>query len=429
MPIGCSRHNPTVESLRRHNHFVKNLTYHTGMRKAYDPLRYPNLSSLTVRTKEDVVLYLYQYGQLRDLEIHGDIIPALRPVWKPAHPMPNLLSLKIDQMDIHRAATEVFWDLCTRLHSLDIQRTGIARLPGKSMKFERLLRLNVSLQSEHTYDQVLDWITQCPNLTELHWGYTKRRTAPCDTFANRVANGTWPGLNELRLKHFYQQEANPARIAQGMRQIRTLCMNGYRFGMTCLTALRPHFDTLRVLNIKFDSSVAGPAFSEILASCPHLEDLTLSRVTSQDIIQGRPWVCGRSMRVLRLNVMISPGQDTDRHQQLVLERVSQLVNLVSLTLDHYSSLQSACLCLRLGKGLEQLSTLKHLMRLSIINYHYELAQADVQETIKAIDDRVALILKEAGVSANNHTTTYSALLTSILSTLNRKVGPSQHSFS
>ncbi|KAK3810266.1 MAG: hypothetical protein J3Q66DRAFT_65020 [Benniella sp.] len=424
---------PTLESLHRHMHLVKKLEYYTVLWTANDPVHHINLSLRKVFSKEhhsDLSLRKvfrkeddrHQYDQLRELTICWDVAAPLptRSIWKPTHSLLNLLKLKIDQVDIDPAATEVFWDLCTRLHSLDIRNTGIARLPDKCMKFERLLRLDVSLESGYTYDQELDWITQCPNLTKLSWRHCELRAAPSDTFANRVANGTWPGLSDLRLGHSYPQEASPARIAQVMRQIRAFSIMAYRIDMAFLTALRPHFHTLRELDIAFDHAVAGPAVSEILASCPCLKNFNLSRVMSQDIIQGPPWVCGSSMRYLRVNVMISPGQDADRHQQLVLERVSHLVNLDSLTLDQYGPLQSTYLSLRLGKGLEQLSTLKQLSFLKISNYLQELSQADVQWMIehwkslsyfhgtvnKAVDERIVPMLKEAGVNADIHTSTF-----------------------
>jgi len=100
---------------------------------------------------------------------------------------------------------------------------------------------------------------------------------------------------------------------------------------------------------------------------------------SQDIVQGRPWVCEPK---LSLNVIISPDQDADHHQRLILERVSRLANLKDLTLHHVPRVgEIAQLSLQLGKGLEQLSTLKSLSTLRLILNVYNVSTAEVQVTM------------------------------------------------
>ena len=396
---GC---NPTVESLRRHVHLVKNLTYHTEAWRKYDLIPCSNLLSLELHCNTgSSPIVIAQYDQLRDLVISGGQprIFTPRPIWKPTHSMLNLLSLKIDQMDIEPAATEVFWDLCSRLHSLDILNTGIARLPDRSMTFERLQKLGLWLRPAHPFEQQLDWIAQCPNLTNLYWSDQSGRMAvSSDAFANRVASGAWPELSELRLIHHSPSDAQLSRIIHGMRQVKALDVYESQFGLPTITALRPHFHVLRKLNTIFTETVMGSIAPEILASCPQLEDFTIGRIMSQDILQGRPWICERSMRSLRLNVAISPVQDVDQHQQLILERISRLINLENLTLRHFQyDEENTQLGLRLGKGLERLSTLKKLVNLNFLNYTQELSTAEAQVS----NDILVTLMSEKVCSAED----------------------------
>ncbi|KAK3810268.1 MAG: hypothetical protein J3Q66DRAFT_352662 [Benniella sp.] len=360
-----SRYNPTVESLRRHLHLVKDLVYDRTIWKEYEPILCRNLLTLELFCDECSTIDIAQYGQLRELVIRA-IRPSLRiqfPVWKPAYSMQNLLHLMLNHTDIDATATDTFWDICTRLRVLILQNISIERLPDKSMRFERLLTLEMEFRSVHPSEEQLDFIIRCPKLTKLDWSEETERRSPLvlDAFADHVANGAWPGLTRLRLGHDYPPnwDAQFAKIIQGMRQICMLDISGPILGSYNFKALRPHFHTLRRLNIEFGSTVTGSATPEILASCPCLEEFTILGAMSQDIVQGRPWVCEHSMTNLYLNVIISPGQDADHHQRLILERVSRLVNLEKLAVDHLlHGVEGAQLGLHLGKGLEQLSTLK-----------------------------------------------------------------------
>lgn len=297
--------------------------------------------------------------------------------------MKNLLSLRLDHIKVSPTATDLFWDLCTQLHSLDILVTGVERLPRKDITFRRLGKLGLLLLPEHPFEEQLDWITRCPNLIELNWSDPSGRVSLMlsDAFAHHVVNGAWPDLSELRLTYFSQSDAQLIRILQGMRQVKVLDVEGFRFGQSTFEALRPHFRVLKHLNVRFNPAVAGSAFPEILASCPQLEELTMHQVKSQDILGGLPWVCEHSIRTLRLNVIIPSGQDVDLHQRLVLERVSRLVNLETLVLNHTDHNGDGIhLGLRLGKGLEQLNTLKKLVNLTVSSYTQELSTSEAQVT-------------------------------------------------
>ncbi|KAF9363074.1 hypothetical protein BGX34_004963 [Mortierella sp. NVP85] len=366
-------------------HLVKDLTYDMTLWQEYESILCHNLLALELFCDEGFTIDIAQYDQLRDLVIRV-YRPGLRtqfPVWKPAHSMQNLLHLLLNDTDIDATATDTFWDICTRLRVLILRGISIERLPDKSMRFERLNVLELSFRSAHPLEEQLDLIIRCPKLTKLDWSEERERRSllVLDAFVNHVANGAWPKLTRLRLEHDCPPDwdAQLAKIIQGMRQIHVLDIGGPCLGSHIFTALRPHFHILRKLDIGFDPSVTGSATPEILASCPCLEEFTMFRVMSQDIVQGRPWVCEHSMTNFVLNVIISPGQDADHHQRLILERISRLVKLEKLTLHHIPHVgESTQLGLQLGKGLEQLNTLKSLRSLKLLLYVHEVSTAEAQ---------------------------------------------------
>ncbi|KAK3812209.1 MAG: hypothetical protein J3Q66DRAFT_442961 [Benniella sp.] len=351
-------------------HFIKKLAYHMNAWEEYEPVH-----------SADSPVVVAPYDQLQELAIHGS--PPCS-IWKPTHSIQNLVSLSLYRTDIDSSATDVFWGLCTRLTSLVIRDVVIARLPNESMTFERLCKLKLSLASVpvHPLDQQLDWIIRCPKLACLHWtqcGYDNLPVSPAEAFVNCVANGAWPELSELRSTHHFLSDAQFVRIIHGMRQVKVFDMIGCIPELPSFTALRSHFHVLKTLIVTFGPGV-GLMVPEILASCPHLEDIVVLQIKSQDILQGRPWVCERSMAHLHLGVFVPSGQDADRHQQLVFERISRLNNLKALTLTGHNlyHLDGTHMCLRLGKGLEQLATLKKLFMLSLVQYTHALPMAEAQ---------------------------------------------------
>ncbi|KAF9351988.1 hypothetical protein BGX34_000248 [Mortierella sp. NVP85] len=157
-----------------------------------------------------------------------------------------------------------------------------------------------------------------------------------------------------------------------------------------MTALRSKFPVLKKLTVEVKSSMETSVVPEILASCPQLEQFTMHRVMSRDILLGKPWVCGHSMKRLHLNIIISSGQGRNRHQQHVLERISHLSNLETLTLEHNTrNGKDTHLLLQLGNGLEHLATLKKLRFLVLMCFTQEFTTAEVQ--IHSRVNRVTLL--------------------------------------
>ncbi|KAK3810277.1 MAG: hypothetical protein J3Q66DRAFT_352679 [Benniella sp.] len=282
-------------------------------------------------------------------------------------------------MDIDSACIIDFWSLCARLASLAISHTKVAQLPDKSMTFERLQKLELSLRSSPPSIQQLDWIIQCPNLTFLDWECGRESMSQSmDALATHLSQGSLPRLCGLRSKFFRPSDEQLERILDGMRQVESLDIPRCEFGPLSMTALRSKFPVLKKLTVEAKSSMETSVVPEILASCPQLEQFTMHRVMSRDILLGKPWVC-HSMTKLHLDIIIPSGQGRNRHQQHVLERISHLSSLETLTLEHKTrNGNDTHLQLQLGNGLEHLATLKKLRILVLLYFTQEFTTAEVQ---------------------------------------------------
>jgi hypothetical protein len=376
---------PSVEAFNQHSRFIRNLTYDVKSWDAYASTHCRDLSTLLVHCIWNEPPVIAQYDKLRDLSIKNvkELSLDIFPLWRPSNSFQNLSSLCVMAVDIDPAGADDFWDQCIRLESLSISLSSIPRLPNKSMKFERLRKLELAPRRGHSLELWQEFITQCPGLTSLGWGCGGGESVAMDNFIAQLAKGTWPNLCELRLSCLCPPDERLGQILNVMPQVKSLDTHGSTFGPLSLAALRPHFSILRQLKMEYSRypEAAQLAIPEILASCPQLEILVAGEVTARNILQGQPWVCERTLKTLHLCVIISPGQDTDHQQQHVLERISRLYNLENFGLLHGTGTSDegiTHISLELGKGLEHLSTLKKLRRLLLGSRSILMAEADVE---------------------------------------------------
>ncbi|KAK3810323.1 MAG: hypothetical protein J3Q66DRAFT_391431 [Benniella sp.] len=289
----------------------------------------------------------------------------------------NLSSLVLVGVKIELEDSANFWDQCTRLELLSITFTRIAQLPDSSLTFGRFSRLVLVMNPmQRPIEQHLVWMVRCPNLNSLSWRDGIASRTSMHAFANHQASGACPNLCELDLSLLYPPDTQLCQIIKGMRQVKTLTIDECRFGPLSFAALRPHFSEKLDIDANSTTSQMVP---EVLASCSHLEWFFMRRVMSQDIIQGRPWVCTHSMTFLQLNIIIPPGQDVDHHQRQVLERIALLTNLENFFLDHKFNIEGGTLLgLQLGKGLELLTTLKRIRQFALLNHTQQFTEHKVE---------------------------------------------------
>ncbi|KAK3810278.1 MAG: hypothetical protein J3Q66DRAFT_65056 [Benniella sp.] len=386
--------NPPLEAFIRYSHYLKDLFLNIDAPKDYRVAPCPNLLNLKVHIMRvylkkkpiDIVpVVIAQYQQLRRLSIQASPMISQRVIWKPVH-YHNLSELDLDLLEIEPAGTVAFWELCTQLVSLKFEKVTVAEMPARSITFDRLQRLRLELKSRNSLEHQLEWITQCPNLTSLHWCYSDN---PSSGVMRRFVPGTWLHLSELSLSRIEFTDAQMARVIGAMQDLKSLSVQTCEVGSRFLEALHHHSQTLTLL-ATISCGVLTPSFvPEILASFPHLENLYVQRVKSKDIIDSPPWVCERSLKVLRIGISFSLNQGAE-YQRQVLQRISRLTNLNKLIVDRGRQIEYS-LDLRLENGLDQLATLKQLEKLELLFYMEHISVRDVEwminnwKSLKVVD--------------------------------------------
>jgi len=349
----------------------------------------PNLSNLRVHifrfeqseSTDIIPVVTAQYEQLRYLWINGiKMRPSQRIIWKPVH-YHNLSQLELQYLEIEPTGTATFWDLCTQLVSLKIEEVTVDEMPARSITFDRLQRLVLKLKSRNPIERQLEWITQCPNLNCLSWSCSDDGE-PTSRFMRPFVPGTWPHLRRLILEGIGFTDVQLARVIGAMQDLKTFSVQTCEVGSRVLEALRHHSQTLTYLGAISCRVLTPSCVPEILISFPHLECLYVQRVKSQDIINGPPWVCERSLKVLRIGISFSLNQDAE-HQRQVLQRISRLTNLKKLILD-CGRRSKKNLHLRLETVLDQLATLKQLKTLELHPRMEPLSVRDVEVWILLI---------------------------------------------
>ncbi|KAF9953925.1 hypothetical protein BGZ65_004347 [Modicella reniformis] len=191
--------------------------------------------------------------------------------------------------------------------------------------------------------------------------------------------GTWPDLEDLDLVESGASDPQLALIFGGMRRIHGLSITRTDLGIQTRAALRPHFPWLTNLDITMNAVYTGKFVAEVLRSCPQLENLKTDRISVDYFLDGVPWACEKSLKVLEICFEVLPRMRSEDLGPLLI-LLSRLRNLERLDLTDPEASLSNILSLefRLDKGLEQLATLTRLKRLVIERTIQESTMEDVE---------------------------------------------------
>ncbi|KAK3810289.1 MAG: hypothetical protein J3Q66DRAFT_352699, partial [Benniella sp.] len=393
---GAEGHNPPLEAFLRHSHYIKDLDINIDAHQEYrltpreyrpTPQEYrltpcPNLLNLKVlicqgfvsKGMDVVPVVIAQYDQLRRLSILNKSMEPQPVIWKPVH-YHNLSELDLQLLEIEPEGTAAFWVLCARLVSLKIKVVTVAEMPARSITFDRLQHLKLLLKSQNPIERQLEWVTQCPNLTSLDWGYSGKNHLTSQLMKHFVP-GTWPHLSELCLSGIEFTDAQLSQVIGAIHDLKSLTVRTCKVGSCFLEALRHHSHTLISLDTTYCEVLTRSLVPGILTSFPHLENLYAPRVMSEDIINSPPWVCEHSLKVLHICFLETPNQDAEYHQQ-VLQRISRLTKLKELRLVR-GPLSARTLDFTLENGLEQLATWKQLEIFDVFSRTARFSVRDVE---------------------------------------------------
>ncbi|KAF9901428.1 hypothetical protein EC991_006181 [Linnemannia zychae] len=312
--------------------------------------------------------------------------PAPDKLWITMAAAPNLQLLDAPRMRIRHSTMPLFWRATENLKALIVNFETALRFSfsadGTSgpFLFPRLRRLSLEVsQAAHiSEDDQIRMMSMCPQLETLDW-FPGREFSP-EKFLECCRAETWPNLEGLTLARMdHYTDSDIKFILETMRKVTILGVSRSGFGPRSFEALRPHFFAgIIELDLSYCSAVTSPMIVEVLASCKKIRKFAAGRVSAKDIVTSPPWICG-SLRELWIYFDMSDGDlptDSDttidtqearlmaakeRIQRQIFERIAALEMLQSFSFsDPTREIPIPSLDLRLGKGLELLSSLPEL---------------------------------------------------------------------
>ncbi|KAF9109958.1 hypothetical protein BGX27_006955 [Mortierella sp. AM989] len=376
----------TPENLKRHRELVQILGIHDNAPGQYTT-SYPSLHTLTLGPGDPATSELLPGGDPTGLvEINPSLVLInisrldhylLASFWRAIGNLPHLETFQIyDTVIDNEEDTNTFFRSCQSLVNLRLTDTSFTVKDDiiNQLIFIRLRSLELDLVQNMDEMMQLDLIRQCPNLEELAW-FIEYHAQALELFAKDVSRGLWPMLENLSFA-FYIPDEDLGDILKAIRRITKLDMSRNDFGPVSFQALYRHFSTLTMLSLWACSAVTSNMLSEVLCSCPNLEEMKGNDIFAKDIIEGGPWVC-LSMRVLEVCFVFRRADQNLQH--MIFERLSRLERLEKLCIGGYSfprrkMFQALDLRLESGFGmLEKLKNMKHL------NCHYTTQSVNEKE--------------------------------------------------
>ncbi|KAG0226237.1 hypothetical protein BGX31_007369, partial [Mortierella sp. GBA43] len=278
-------------------------------------------------------------------------------------------------------------------------------------RFPKLRKLIVDDVSNCTPLEQLEWLIKpCPLLETLDWCMSDS-LFPEVEFSDLFASMTWPNLVSITIlddwRHYVSDENYMTILRTAKQPLKSLDMTIARLGRPAFDLiLKHHFETITEIDLtkaqdpNQDSKTFVPArcsmwVQEVLESCYSLERLVARIISSDDIINGKPWVCRRLKDlevVIDMDFEDKPSErgrkrpkfteDEERVCRGVFGQLSRLISLKSLDMDYNYELSPSIarifvLPLELRLGLGQLSRLKNIESISFFG-NQDMRMIDIQ---------------------------------------------------
>lgn len=275
--------------------------------------------------------------------------------------------------------------------------------------------------------QQFEWIQACPRIRSLTWmlGYEELLWDSDSSLLGLLMGDTrgFPELTYLELEEDnhepdemlaflvtrtpgYRPEATStagtSQSSSGLfRGLDTMSNTFDSTSWIWMTSHLDYFKTTSVLNFANSPSITGAMAQEMLCCLPNLKSFSANDIQDRNIWDDpRPWVCFKLERLL-LNFQLastSSAEDTPRTtlsgieptveqiqtMTMFLQRISGLKYLKLLDLSNYGpkDQRTMDLDLRLGHGLEQLSSLQELEEFIVQRLSLNLEEAEMEWMVR-----------------------------------------------
>ncbi|KAI8596943.1 hypothetical protein EDD21DRAFT_407982 [Dissophora ornata] len=332
----------TPELLHSHSHLIKDL--HIVSWSGNYPITFPRIQTLDFNGATPSLEYLEPLIRLNQPLVKLNLWNLDNGIdyrlWKALQKLPHMRELSLGMSSIQEDDIVRFWTICENLESLLLEHVTFPQgtTPHASMCFRKIWKLQMCYVSGMEEEEQFRFISACPNLEDLAWGYSSSiesddglegdgamGSAYFEEFAKEVGRKRWPRLASLTMGVQWTEE-DMYLIIEGMQRVVKIDLYD-AFGPLTFQALQRHFKNLVKLQVETSSEVASKLLQNIMCSCPALKKLEGGSVLAKDVIEGKPWVC-LSLESLSICFMFS---NTEQHlQPLIFECLAKLKRLKHL---------------------------------------------------------------------------------------------------
>jgi len=390
--LNYGRHrDPGIEVTTKNRRYIKNLGFNGIVNKAFAALTYPNVSSLYLGHNRNISTDpLSAAGCLVSLKLEHVRVQKPRAFWAAVSKLPGIRQLQLKGLYLEHEALEPFWNVCTQLENLQVLQGSMDASLAKSRDFRRMTSLAILNVACIQPKDASEWFMKCPNLKEL-WIRpvlgAPGGTVPFPSTASLPNSGAWPLLEVLRLDDRPITDDDLSKLISNMsRKPRVIRVGGSDFAKLSFETLRPLFGGLQRLDLPNVIKTRNSArmVHTILCYNPQLQVLNACRIKAIDLLQEHePWVCGRSLRLLKIHFEFPMNDDDDKadFQRPIFKRLATLRALEELDVTGRYRLENKsdedALDFRLKSGLGELATLKYLRSVSFERTRQQLEDEDV----------------------------------------------------
>ncbi|KAK3810182.1 MAG: hypothetical protein J3Q66DRAFT_352321 [Benniella sp.] len=381
-----SRRPITPETMCNYRQFVKALRIDCSLMRERFPPSLPNLVSLAINyplSEEDIFELVTRHPSLTHLGLTRTILPLSTQLLDRLNGFSNLKSLELNVLRVSESNIDMFWQLCTRLESLEVDtlRLGTKDSPS-SLEFPHLRKLRVGYSFGLDIPLMLGFMQKCPNLQSFQWNMDfEGNHSFTPQFAQLISEGSWQHLQSVSTGILNDDEDLSAIIGS-MQRITALETQFPLFTPAIMDLLRPHFSHLQTLDLHGAIGLTSEMVQEVMCSCPSLTTFKGSIIEATDIVEGRPWVC---LRLKGLDLSFRFSHSTiNRKQPLVLDQLSRLTRLEEMRVysGRKEKKSQKALDLRLERGLGKLSTLRLLRVLDFDSAIQRMGEQEVDWMLK-----------------------------------------------
>lgn len=329
---------------------------------------------------------------IRDINfvIREDLETATSEFWEAVGTSlhnPRRLKVGGDCFHVYQdSAQYMFWRACSRFE--EFEYVGFNQWESQvatRLDFTRLKRLSYSTMTlDGNPDRDMDFFSHCRGLTKLSWTNDSSQF-PIGEFLEYLKQSTWPLLNDLSLDSIIHSHEDFATVIHQLPPLQRFRLNApnygpHSFGPQCFGYLgHYHFETLRYLNMDGCRSFSSRMALVTLVNCHLLEEFSTQRICVFELANCRPWVCHGLKRLA-----VHFDGNLGRSGIPVFNQLSRLTCLEELDMSVLESHEAYEIGIqkgpqwRLDQGLERLSTLTLLRKLTLNKKGQDLVLEDLE---------------------------------------------------